>query len=1019
MKKAPFTSFYILLFVSTACLAQIQLNPSPTRVVGQDTLTQSTVNLVEGREFSSPQGVALDLSQNPPILYVADTGNNRVLGFRNAQAPGNGQKADIVIGQVDFLSTNPQGPPRQGGGQFRSTGLTAPIGLAVDATGNLYVVDAGNNRILRFPKPFSQSNQAPDLVIGQSGFTGFVPNPNGVSAATLALTTANGILQAYIALDPRTGDLYAADPGNNRVLRYPAALLGPNSRNGPAADLVLGQLDFATTTRNADPNSVNGVAAPTGVAFDQSGHLFVSESQAGVRSRVLVYTNPSRSGQPATRIVGVVPSSVTPQPLPVSEQQFAGSVSGLFTINNGLGVTDTLNNRLLVFRPVDAFSSDVLTQRAQLVIGQPDFSSAAPNQAAAEAGADRLNGPTAAAASGTELYVADANNNRVLVFPYSGSAAGSATRVFGQDQFNQYAPNLVEGREFHFQAGANSGEAGIVADLTSNPPHLYVSDTFNNRVLGFRDLRTIKPGDRADIVIGQPDFSRTVPNYPSGDFNVPTASSLFLPTGLILDPAGNLYVADSGNGRVLRFSNPFTQPQALPAANLVLGQRSATASRNPDASAVTMAFPYGLAFASNNGLLVSDRDLNRVLFFRGAPGELTSGMAASIVFGQPDFNTPFPSNSAGNRFSQPRGIATDSDDRLYVADAGNNRVVVFERAPSQPNDPRESATIGGFSSPRSVFITPMSGEIFVANQGGNNILRFPRFNNLPLTGNTPTLVLPDFGPLAVTQDPYGNVYTADSNNRVQINFPALNTVNAASMIANQSVAPGTIATIYGFTNQFGAVTAIGAGSPLPTQLAGIQVLFNNTPVPLYYVGPNQINFVVPNGAPTSGSADLLVTRVDTGQILGNYPVPLNVASPALFTFGTGGSGQVAAINEDGTINGKDHPATNGSIVAFFGTGPGAVPNAPPDGVAPTTALPTATNPQVIIGASFVADQNITYSGLAPGLVGVWQVNVKIPDDVAPTSLTPNMITPVVFVVNGIASNGPTRLVTSIWLTPKK
>ncbi|MDQ6678546.1 MAG: hypothetical protein M3Z09_14765, partial [Acidobacteriota bacterium] len=488
---------------------------------------------------------------------------------------------------------------------------------------------------------------------------------------------------------------------------------------------------------------------------------------------------------------------------------------------------------------------------------------------------------------------------------------------------------------------------------------------------------------------------------------------------LTLDPAGNLYVADSGNGRVLRFPNPFIQIQTLPAANLVLGQRSATASRNPDASAVTMASPYGLAFASNNGLLVSDNILNRVLLFRGAPGDLTTGMAASIVFGQPDFNTPFPSNASGNRFNQPRGIATDSDDRLYVADTVNNRVVIFERAPSQQNDPRESAIIGGLSSPRSVSVNSVSGDIFVANQGANNILRFPRFNNLPLTGNSPNLVLPDFGPLAVTQDPYGNLYTADLNNRVQINFPTLATVNAASMIANQSVAPGTIATIYGFANQFGTSVAAASGSPLPTQLAGIQVLFNNSPAPLYYVGPNQINFVVPNSAPTNGSADLLVTRVDTGQVLGNFPVQLNVASPALFTFGTGGSGQAAAINEDGSINGKDHPATNGSIVAFFGTGQGLVPNAPADGVAPTTAIPTATIPQVIIGTSFVADQNITYSGLAPGLAGVWQVNVKIPDDVAPTSLTPNMITPVVFVVNGIASNGPTRLVTSIWVTPKK
>ena len=71
---------------------------------------------MEGREFNGPQGVALDMNVNPPILYVADTGNNRVLGFRNANTFSNGQKADIVIGQVDFQSTFTQGPRGSGFG---------------------------------------------------------------------------------------------------------------------------------------------------------------------------------------------------------------------------------------------------------------------------------------------------------------------------------------------------------------------------------------------------------------------------------------------------------------------------------------------------------------------------------------------------------------------------------------------------------------------------------------------------------------------------------------------------------------------------------------------------------------------------------------------------------------------------------------------------------------------------------------------------------------------------------------
>ena len=133
--------------------AQISLNAVPARVIGQTSLTITNLNpnLVEGRELLSPQSVALDTTTSPPGLYVSDTRNNRVLGFRSAVGFANGQKADIVVGQVDLVTTLPDGP-----GRTRTTGLTTPVGIVVDKSGNLYVADTGNNRILRFPKPFDR-----------------------------------------------------------------------------------------------------------------------------------------------------------------------------------------------------------------------------------------------------------------------------------------------------------------------------------------------------------------------------------------------------------------------------------------------------------------------------------------------------------------------------------------------------------------------------------------------------------------------------------------------------------------------------------------------------------------------------------------------------------------------------------------------------------------------------------------------------------------------------------------------
>ncbi len=178
---------FLLFFFSAACFAQITYNPLPTRVIGQDSLAINNLNpnLVEGREFFAPQGIALDTSTNPPTLYVSDTSNNRVLGFRNATSFANGQSADLVLGQPDLATTLPAGPSQSTSATLGLTamGLTDPTGVTVDAQGNVYVVDSGNNRILRFPQPFVQTGAPmPDIAIGQASFTANGANQGGISA---------------------------------------------------------------------------------------------------------------------------------------------------------------------------------------------------------------------------------------------------------------------------------------------------------------------------------------------------------------------------------------------------------------------------------------------------------------------------------------------------------------------------------------------------------------------------------------------------------------------------------------------------------------------------------------------------------------------------------------------------------------------------------------------------------------------------------------------------------------------
>ncbi len=999
--KIFFSAIFASVLFLPGVFAQITLSPSPSRVVGQDStqIRSLNPNLVEGRELYSPGGLALDTSTSPPALYVSDTRNNRVLGFRNATAFANGQPADLVLGQPDLATTL----------AAAAMGLTQPSGIAVDSHGNVYVVDSGNNRIVRFPRPLTQSGPpAPDIVIGQPSFATTAANQGGISAATLSFTSGASSLQALITFDS-SGNLWVADAGNNRVLRFNANVLSSSAASGPAADLVIGQANFTTSSYSPGPSPLTSLTAfttPTGIAFDTAGRLFVSESISSQRSRILMWTPPFFTGQAASRILGV--DSSNPPPPAISEYQLGPSSGALFPVGDGIGVADTYYSRVLVFPPVEQWTPNTTWQAAIEVAGQPDFASGTANQALPTATASTLNHPAAAVFFNSELYIADSGNNRIVVMPQGSGAFSPATRVLGQDSMNLNAPNLVEGREFNFQ-NPNTGapDAGIAVDLTSSTPHLYVADPYNNRILGYNDLRNIQPGAKADLVIGQPDFQQTLINYPGNNASAPNASGLYFPIGLAVDANGNLYVADTGNGRVLRFPKPFANYAAgsMEQADLVLGQSGFTTAKISDATQRTMAEPYGLAFTLAGGLLVSDVFLNRVLYFQGQPADLTSGMSASEVFGQPDF-TSSGAGSGAAQFNAPHHIATDSDDRLYVADAGNSRISIFNHSPTAP--PGSAAALfltDKLGSPRGIFVNPVNGDIWVADEASGKAVRYPGFQQLIAVGTASNATLNDAArPVAVAEDGWGNLFVADGASRVVTFYPTLASINAANFLSQNVLAPGMIAAMFSLGNydQFGGQGTSAAMLPLPKTLNGVQVLFNGASVPLFYAGPNQVNFQVPMAAPQTGTADIQVLEAATGRLMGDGLVQMQPTVPGLFTQTGDGVGTAAALNQDNTVNSQNNPAKQGTVIQLYGTGQGVVPGAPADGTAPGGPVPTPMAPMVIMGTGLVPAANIQYAGLAPGLAGVWQINVLIPNTVI---TLPNNPTQVVVIQNNVPSGG--------------
>jgi uncharacterized protein (TIGR03437 family) len=1008
-------------FAASFAFAQTPLNSAPTRVLGSLRPNQlnANPNLVEGRELFQPTWIALDSSASPPILYVSDTGNNRVLAWRNAAEAQNGRRADLVIGQRDLESTTALGP-----GTSLSTGLAAPSGLAIDAEGNLWVADSGNNRVLRFPRPFSQPAQdfpIPDRVIGQVNFNSRAANggsTTGPTATGINTVTTAGVFQTGLMFDSAQ-NLWVSDPNNHRILRFPASSL--NASN-PSSDLVIGQSEFNTRLTSTSRIGKVNLNFPSGMAMDSAGRLFVADNL----SRVMVYFPPFRNGLEATRIAGLVVTGGNQQPppaTPVNERALGVTGVGstlippecVFVVGNSLTVVDRAANRIVQYPPVEQWTVEefLFSPRMTTVIGQNDFTQFRAWGGSMTPVGTGFNLPVGAASSagGAELYVADTGSHRVLRLSGPPSFR-TPVQVFGQDNFEQAAPNLIEGREFHFFRGfstvsGSSARFGEGVGMAFDEDRLYVADPLNNRVLGFRDARRLLNGERADIVIGQDDFGRNILNAPSGNVNLLTDISLFSPASVAVDANGDLYVADSGNSRVLRFPKPFEQPPGTRhRANLVIGQAGFT-TKITDASARNMARPFGLAFTGDGSLLVSDSIHNRVLFFPRPPGgDFTSGQAATIVFGQPDFISSATSNDPRRLFS-PRGISVDTDDRLYVADTGRARVAIYDRAPAAGVDPAPAFSIGSISSPHGVYVSPRTGEIWVADTINNRCQRYPLFNQLTQNPN-PNFTVPANAPLGVAQDRFGNLFVADAANRIAIHFPTIGLTNAANFLSTttRNLAPNTYLSIFGSpTAPFSGETTSFSTVPMPKELADVQVTLAEKALPLHFVAPTQINALITNDAPTSGLAEVLVSRVSTGQILASGTVSMGPVAPGLFTAAANGTGQIAALNQDNSINGPANPAPRGSIIQVFGTGPGVIAGSPPDGDVPGGPVP-GPNPEVIIGTGLVPSDSIQYSGLAPGLIGVWQINVRIPDNVAPSPTVPFVVR-----LNSIPNNQLPQLTT--------
>lgn len=198
-------------------------------------------------------------------------------------------------------------------------------------------------------------------------------------------------------------------------------------------------------------------------------------------------------------------------------------------------------------------------------------------------------------------------------------------------------------------------------------------------------------------------------------------------------------------------------------------------------------------------------------------------------------------------------------------------------------------------------------------------------------------------------------------------------VNAASSAPfTAGVAPGELLTLYGTGLADNAVVA--SSIPFPTSLGNVQVTINGVKAPIYYVAPTQISVIVPY-ATTQAIAQIQVTT--DGNQSNTVTTFTGTTAAGVFSVPPGGLGYAAALHQNGSLVSEANPAQANETVSVFVTGLGAVTPTISDGNAgPVSPLSQTTNTiTAYIGGT---QATVTYSGLAPQLAGLYQVNVTVP-----------------------------------------
>lgn len=649
------------------------------------------------------------------------------------------------------------------------------------------------------------------------------------------------------------------------------------------------------------------LTAPTGIAFDSNGNLLVTDSfnqhVYGINLTTGVLTNVAGSAAPANPLGGFGGDGGP------ATQALLNTPQSVAVFGTNIYVADSANNRV---RQIDTTTGTITTIAGN---GTPCSPSTAVCGDGGQATAANLNNPSGVAVDGAgNIYIADTGDNRVREI-----IAGTITTIAGTGN-----PCLNPG-----PGGCGDGDLATGATLTNpfgvfvvQPPtggtSVYIADEFD------QEIRIVTLGGAIETDAGDGTFGF------SGDGGVAVSASLSDPTGVFVDAAGDIFIADQGNNRIRKVSGgnisttigggtggdggpplnsnfSYAYDLALDAANnqfiidfgtsrirevtggaITTVAGSGTAAYSGDGEAATGAtldYPRGVALGAGGKIFIADSATSVVRLVQG--GVITTYAGVGFSTCSPSTGVCGDGGAANSaNLNMPNGVAVDSNGNLFIADTGDNRIRRVDgttlnistvagtgaacTVPTACGDGGQ-ATLAKLNSPSGIALDT-ADDIFIADSGDNLIRR--------VDGTTQVITTVAFNGTATFSGDGGPVALASmaAPNKVAVD-PAGNLYVGGGLdevVRRIDFASKTVVTVAGNAKQPLPFGFTGDGGPATSATLSNRGLAINATGGLYIADNNRIRFV--QLAPVSVLAPASIDFGDQAAGVGSTPVPVTLTN---------------------------------------------------------------------------------------------------------------------------------------------